>query len=1094
VTVQKKILLVFAVLLTVFFMAGPASAAFVTVRDNAVDDEPGQKDLTKMGMDEASLPTTLGVLWNWDDTAWSGSNTGDACSLYDTNKDGNAEYSLCGVVWHALQYKATRLYRCTNGAPDRCTGPTLIWDTENGPNPPAGSSTCNGVVVAGSDPYPRASGTCKDKNACLTDDTVATCQVQMSDFGSPGSAFLINVCSYPSQQPNSDPSDCVVIPGSGFLKLVKVANPNDGTKFTFTTDKPSTDGLTTFDILGSGTLLIPFAPNTIDLTEALPSGWSLDSATCTLAAGGSTGTLSGTKISGLQIQSGRPTTCTYTDSQRPATLILIKHLPNDNGGTATQDQFNVYIDNVKKAWGSNSVNVGPHTVKEDPLTGYTPSSWSNGCAADGAVTLAPGETKTCEITNNDNAPALHLRKTVDNGNGGTALATAWTLHAAGPTPLDGTTPVDSDNTFKKGTYSLSETGGPTGYTGTWSCIKNGGAPVAGSSIILDLGDTATCTVNNDDIAPQLTLRKKVTNDNGGTSLASAWTLSALDAQSHGPIGTGTQNPDTTKNDATLGPNAVTAGVQYSLDESGPTGYTKGTWSCVKNQEQPVVGNSITLAVGDTATCEISNDDKPATLHVIKHVVGGKALPGDFIITVTGNNPNPANFPGVDDPGTTVTLDAGDYGVSEQELALYPNPTYGENCVGNIRNGEVKTCTITNTYGISPTNPLVTKDAVTSFSRTYTWETPKEGWDYTNPSNPVKLTSLTLNSGQSFPVTYIITPHVTLTTDSHWVVSGHVTVKNPSNTVSMIIDSLSDALVTSDQPPLETIEPLDCKGQSLTLAPKGQTGDSITCDYSYSFSSAPPVPLTNRAIVTVGRDTEGAEAPVIFDGLSPNTMTEVDSCINIYDDKYTGSNPAEPFQECVVHVLSPTSYVRSIVGREQCGKYDETNTASFTDHAGVTHNFPWTIHIDVPCGGCTLTQGYWKTHGYAENPKKPNKIDTTWLAVGPKGDLEPFYLNTPNQDKSLTWYKAISTPPSGGNAYYILAKQYIGAYLNQHQKVPAFSPLAITDIMSKADTFFKTYTPTSKLSSADRDQAISWAGTLDKYNNGGTTGWPAHCPE
>jgi hypothetical protein len=43
---------------------------------------------------------------------------------------------------------------------------------------------------------------------------------------------------------------------------------------------------------------------------------------------------------------------------------------------------------------------------------------------------------------------------------------------------------------------------------------------------LGVGDTATCTINNNDIAPQLTLVKTVTNDNGGTADASAWTLNA----------------------------------------------------------------------------------------------------------------------------------------------------------------------------------------------------------------------------------------------------------------------------------------------------------------------------------------------------------------------------------------------------------------------------------------------------------------------------------------------------------------------------------------------------------------------------------------
>src|SRR5258706_14865997 len=80
---------------------------------------------------------------------------------------------------------------------------------------------------------------------------------------------------------------------------------------------------------------------------------------------------------------------------------------------------------------------------------------------------------TCTINNNDNAPQLHLRKTITNDNGGTASVTDWTLTATGtvqsPTNLSGTTPVDSTASFKADTYALAEINGPAGYTpGAWS--------------------------------------------------------------------------------------------------------------------------------------------------------------------------------------------------------------------------------------------------------------------------------------------------------------------------------------------------------------------------------------------------------------------------------------------------------------------------------------------------------------------------------------------------------------------------------------------------------------------------------------------------
>lgn len=101
------------------------------------------------------------------------------------------------------------------------------------------------------------------------------------------------------------------------------------------------------------------------------------------------------------------------------------------------------------------------------------------------------------------APSLTLIKTVTNDDGGAALANAWTLTATGtggaPTNLSGTTPVASDETFKADTYTLSENGGPSGYTASaYRCIKNGGGAVVSNSITLADGDSAVCTINNND--------------------------------------------------------------------------------------------------------------------------------------------------------------------------------------------------------------------------------------------------------------------------------------------------------------------------------------------------------------------------------------------------------------------------------------------------------------------------------------------------------------------------------------------------------------------------------------------------------------------
>src|SRR3954463_12136736 len=91
-------------LLAIPLSASQASAAplpltpvptFTTQNDESgADDQPGQKDLSLQGV---ATPTSgeLWTMWQWDDTGLSGGNTGDACSLFDTDNDFKVNFSVC---------------------------------------------------------------------------------------------------------------------------------------------------------------------------------------------------------------------------------------------------------------------------------------------------------------------------------------------------------------------------------------------------------------------------------------------------------------------------------------------------------------------------------------------------------------------------------------------------------------------------------------------------------------------------------------------------------------------------------------------------------------------------------------------------------------------------------------------------------------------------------------------------------------------------------------------------------------------------------------------------------------------------------------
>ena len=71
---------------------------------------------------------------------------------------------------------------------------------------------------------------------------------------------------------------------------------------------------------------------------------------------------------------------------------------------------------------AQAVNAGSHNVSEDGLPGYEAGSWGGDCAADGSITLVPGQNASCTITNDDQPSTLTLVKTVTNDDGGSATA------------------------------------------------------------------------------------------------------------------------------------------------------------------------------------------------------------------------------------------------------------------------------------------------------------------------------------------------------------------------------------------------------------------------------------------------------------------------------------------------------------------------------------------------------------------------------------------------------------------------------------------------------------------------------------------------
>ena len=219
-------------------------------------------------------------------------------------------------------------------------------------------------------------------------------------------------------------------------------------------------------------------------------------------------------------------------SATTATLVVIKTVENDNTtnpGTKTASDFNITVTGTNPSpatfvgAGSPGTTVtigsGSYSVDEAADTDYTKTR-----SADCSGTISAGQTKTCTITNNDVEVAaataiLTIKKQVTNDNGGNAGPGSFLIHIkSGSADVTGSPASGSLSgtayTLNAGTYVVSEDA-HTGYASagiTGDCASNGG-------IMLAAGDNKTCTITNNDNAPEAEPIINIVKSASPTSLA-----------------------------------------------------------------------------------------------------------------------------------------------------------------------------------------------------------------------------------------------------------------------------------------------------------------------------------------------------------------------------------------------------------------------------------------------------------------------------------------------------------------------------------------------------------------------------------------------
>ncbi len=366
---------------------------------------------------------------------------------------------------------------------------------------------------------------------------------------------------------------------------------------------------------------------------------------------------------------------------------------------------------------------------------------------------------------------------------------------------------------------------------------------------------------------------------------------------------------------------------------------------------------------------------------------------------------------------------------------------------------------------------VTKTARTSLTRTWDWTINKSA-DQTN---------LTLTPGQQFLVNYTVSVSAS-SSDSEWAAHGTITVVNPNPSHGALLSSVADLAGT-------IAGNVDCGVSFPYLLPAGGT---LSCTYTADLPSA--ATRTNKGTATLqnfsyapdgtgtpsGTSDYSGTATIDFSGAA---VSKVDECIDVKDNLQ--GNLGTVCENAAPGSFTYSRYVGPFASPGQCGNQEVKNTASFiAGDTGATGESSWTVNADVVCNqGCTLTQGYWKTH----SRKGPAPYDDTWAQLGASQEDTIFFLS------GKTFYQVLWTAPAG-NAYYILADQYIAASLNVLNG--ATTPAEVQSALNEATTLFQTWTPAQvgaqKGTQQPRKRMLELAGLLDMYNNG-LIG-PGHCSE
>ena len=502
-----------------------------------------------------------------------------------------------------------------------------------------------------------------------------------------------------------------------------------------------------------------------------------------------------------------------------------------------------------------------------------------------------------------------------------------------------------------------------------------------------------------------------------------------------------------------------------------------------------------LPAGETLLCSYTasvDDDSDRTNSILIETDGSvgpgiyEPVPVSFGDQTTINEANSSVT--VSDPNDPISPDTRGPFTDDSEFSYTKNFTCADDGTNDNTATIVETQQTANaSVTVNCYDLMVEKTAATSMSGSYAWEIDKTADE----------TEILISPGQSYAIDYAVEVDAVFTAGDY-AVGGTITISNPSPDSAATLADVSDVITLQDAE--DIIVSVDC-GEATTVPADG----SIECTYTAELpdgeerlntatATLQNVSYNKEGVATNSGTTDfSGNASVSFDDAS---MSTTDACISVDDDLYDGivtDDPDTGEQElmyCADQGL-PKIFTYSVTigpfDEAECGPKDAVvNTATFTtDDTGATGSDSYEIPLEVACppptgDGCTLTQGYWKTHNESFWGGAPE--DDTWLMIEPEADSTIFFSS------GQIYFDVMWTAPKG-DVYYILAHQYIAAELNLLNGATMNEDVMAA--FAEAGDLLASTSP-GEVTKQERKNWVKLAETLTDFNEG-LTGTP-HCSE